>query len=684
MNKEFSLFGTEWKKAKVINENNQKRIDWNYDLLTGFRWDSSQLGKKIKLNQGEGIDIKNIWELGRMQHLLIFPIASVLAQQEQKDSKVPNQYFEEFKSQILDFIQSNKYTYGVHWSVAMEAGIRATNWLIAFYVYKNAGFIADEIFNKVFEKSLFEHLLFICENLEWSNGIRGNHYLANIVAMLFLSAFLPTTEFTKKTLYFATQELCNEILVQFNEDGSNFEASLPYHYFSTEIVLAGLWLIFSLKENKIKDMLKVEPCRFIKKKKIQPFKKQLFSINKNNFSIDLNAALYERISKILDFSHNLLKSNGKAEQIGDNDSGFFISAEIEPFLKEFWEHLLLKISPPEIKQFYFYKDFGIFIKRTNQYFATIRCGSIGQRGKGGHSHNDQLSLTLNLFGVDFLVDPGTYSYTGQPKLRNLFRSTAYHNTLSIEGMEQNEWAENNLDDLFWFKTDRTKSKMIEYSEKHFIAEHYGFGKPHRREIFFHDDFIEGIDFCKIKGKKRVCFHLSPDILIAPIKEDDESSSGFFTAFRMTPPLKKGDKGDFQPPGFFTAFRMTPPLKKGDKGDFQPPGFFTAFRMTPPLKKGGRGDFSPSLKKGDKGDFQTSGFFTAFRMTPPLKKGGRGDFSALSDFEAVLTFTNGIGFIEEYNFSSGYNQMQKSKRIILEFEEEKLNWRLQFCKIEKKI
>ena len=79
-----------------------------------------------------------------------------------------------------------------------------------------------------------------------------------------------------------------------------------------------------------------------------------------------------------------------------------------------------------------------------------------------------------------------------------------------------------------------------------------------------------------------------------------------------------------------------------------------------------------------------GFFTAFRMTPPLKKGGRGDFSALSDFEAVLTFTNGIGFIEEYNFSSGYNQMQKSKRIILEFEEEKLNWRLQFCKIEKKI
>ena len=43
-----------------------------------------------------------------------------------------------------------------------------------------------------------------------------------------------------------------------------------------------------------------------------------------------------------------------------------------------------------------------------------------------------------LGGNDVIVDPGTYCYTPYPEWRNKFRSTAFHNTLQVNGIEQND------------------------------------------------------------------------------------------------------------------------------------------------------------------------------------------------------------------------------------------------------
>ena len=282
------------------------------------------------------------------------------------------------------------------------------------------------------------------------------------------------------------------------------------------------------------------------------------------------------------------------------------------------------------KPFFLYKDFGIFIKRTENYFATVRCGNIGQKGKGGHSHNDQLSFTLNILGKDIIVDPGTYSYTGYPKMRNLFRSTGYHNTLSIDGLEQNEWAENNLDDLFWFKTDRTKAKAIEYSEEKFIGEHSGFGKAHRREILFYDEYIEGTDICKIQGKKKVSFHLSPEVIIESCHSERSEGSKNLSNKTNTEILRSAQNDN-----------ASCHSERSEES-----------RKMPLISK-------------------LSGFFISFRMTDKQNY-----------IEIILTFSNGTCFIEDYFFSLGYNQLKKSKRIVIEFDEEKLNWKLQFCKKEK--
>jgi hypothetical protein len=73
-----------------------------------------------------------------------------------------------------------------------------------------------------------------------------------------------------------------------------------------------------------------------------------------------------------------------------------------------------------------YPDFGAYVFRSNRLFLAIRCGPVGQNGLGGHAHNDQLAIELQVDGEDWLRDPGSYVYTSLPDRRNAYRSVRAH------------------------------------------------------------------------------------------------------------------------------------------------------------------------------------------------------------------------------------------------------------------
>lgn len=99
---------------------------------------------------------------------------------------------------------------------------------------------------------------------------------------------------------------------------------------------------------------------------------------------------------------------------------------------------------------YTYPDFGLYIYKSPELYCAIRCGSVGQNGNGGHAHNDNLSIELNINKKDICIDPGSYIYTALPDMRNKFRSIISHAVPIVNMHEQNSWG-NGIHDLFRIK-----------------------------------------------------------------------------------------------------------------------------------------------------------------------------------------------------------------------------------------
>jgi hypothetical protein len=64
----------------------------------------------------------------------------------------------------------------------------------------------------------------------------------------------------------------------------------------------------------------------------------------------------------------------------------------------------------------------------------------GEQGFGGsgHGHADALSVQLAAGGRLWLTDPGTGGYVGEGAVRERFRGTRAHNTLTVDGLDQAE------------------------------------------------------------------------------------------------------------------------------------------------------------------------------------------------------------------------------------------------------
>ena len=298
---------------------NYSPVDWQKDYKSGYRWSENTWYKDIKFGDKLGVDIKVPWELARFQHLPQLAIFSFV------DESLQEQNIKEFKHQVLDFITNNPPRMGVNWVCTMDVGIRAANMLVAYDMFTQLDSfeILDNEFKQIFVNSIYEHGVHIVNNLEYSEFGRNNHYLSDIVGLLFVSAYMKNSDEINQWLAFSIQEVINEMDYEFYDDGGNFESSTSYHRLSGELMVYSTALILGLKVEKVKALQSYTTKGWRVKPKLKSLQNQKFSILNSQFSISLPQWYIDRLYKVGRFTVNITKPNGEIPQFGDNDSGRF-------------------------------------------------------------------------------------------------------------------------------------------------------------------------------------------------------------------------------------------------------------------------------------------------------------------------------------------------------------------------
>ena len=425
--------------AKIIGTNGKIRMSdrpigylpWHVDFKSGVGWDAGTFYRNIRYGHLAEVDVKVPWELSRFHHLIPLAQAYCLTGDDA--------YAEEFVRQVSDWIDTNPCQSGVNWSCTMEVGIRAVNWIWAFFLLRPSAHVTDAFVLK-FIAAMLTHARFISNNLEFNsdfiNGaerrLNSNHYLSDIVGLLYIAVLFPELKLDADA-ELARNELETELFEQIWPDGADYENSTSYHRLVAELFLSGFLLL-----------------------------------RKNGHY--LRPEVEERLQKMGEYVTDYLRPDGTAPQIGDADNGRLhplssrnandhsylavVVAEefdrpdlrIKPGDPEllWWIGATPKARPGRSRVSSCYGNQSFFILRGHNVCVYVSAAQVGMCGFGSHSHDDIFSFEHWANGHAWLVDPGTYIYTSDPPGRNQFRSTESHNTVRVDEQEINPFSHDRL------------------------------------------------------------------------------------------------------------------------------------------------------------------------------------------------------------------------------------------------
>jgi hypothetical protein len=429
---EIQLFG----RGYELGQN----VEWHKDPQSGYVWPLTS-SVSIRLGGGEGrdCDVRLLWELNRLHHVVVLGKAFWYTRE-------PT-YARTVLAYVKSWSRSNPVGLGANWACAMEVAIRAVNLLWAFCLIRTWPGL-DEAGHSFFASLLQVHGAYVYANLENVTRVRGNHYICDLVGLLCLGFAFPFLRGARKWQRFAIAELRREIEKQVLDDGFGFEGSTSYHCMVTEMVLHGVAMAVKAEMSSTMSM------------------EGLRAAAVNIFG----RSFVRRLELMCEVVASYTEPGGMAPQVGDNDSGRLVRLGHPLCNSNDHRHVLalggalLERSDLSALGFDAQEDAiwvlgrcpspgngstaqvgsrcfarsGFYVLRSDPHYMIVHCAPLGTGGKGTHSHNDALSFELCCWGIPFIVDPGTYAYSRDPVLRNVLRSTQSHNTLAIDGLEQND------------------------------------------------------------------------------------------------------------------------------------------------------------------------------------------------------------------------------------------------------
>jgi hypothetical protein len=486
--------------------------DWFRDPRTGRRAPDRAYACDIDCRDVWQVGtIKYVWEPSRHHQLTVLAAAWFLT----ADAR----YAEFAAAQLRSWWRRNPFLSGVHWTSGIELGVRLLSWvwvrrLLAGWPDSAALFEN----NPDFVRQLHHHQEYLAR-LRSHGSSANNHIIAEAAGQFAACCAFPYFVETRQWREEAAAVLRREAKLQTFESGLNRELATSYHIFVLELLLAA-------------------------------------AVEGEAAGFPLGAELWQRICAMVDALAATLDARGRPPRQGDGDHGrgllldhpdadpcaallatgaaFFGSRDWWPsegaidLRTLLWRRLAAGPKPEGSRPGAMrnrFPDAGMVLLRDAAHSeAEIWCrcdhGPHGYLSIAAHAHADALSIELRCGGVEVLVDPGTYTYQGEPKWRAYFRSTIGHNCLELGGEDQSVAG----GPFMWIRAAQAAEVSTSGLDGGPLAiwraAHDGYqrlspGARHERQVTFDRDarrlVVEDVIASTGRHHCRLAFHVGPEI-----------------------------------------------------------------------------------------------------------------------------------------------------------------------------
>jgi hypothetical protein len=495
-------------------------VDWHLEPVSGKRAPRLHWSKIDYLDASVAGDKKIIWELNRHQHFATLGKAYWHTGEEI--------YAQAFVAHLTGWLDENPPKIGINWASSLEISFRAINWLWALHFFRDSPSFTPQVFLR-FLKSLYLHARHL-ETYLSTYFSPNTHLTGEALGLFYLGQLLP--EFRRAAAWksLGRDILLRELARHVRPDGVYFEQASYYHRYTTDFYTH--LLILS-------------------------------RLNGEAVALELE----ERLTALLDHLMYIERPDGTTPLYGDDDGGrllmideraandfraslstgaaLFARADYK-FVAgvEVSEETLWLLGPKGCETFdalaaqtpaetsRAFADGGYYLMRDGwsreSNYLLIDGGPHGSLNYA-HAHADALAFDLTSRGRALMVDPGTYNYTGVTGMREHFRGSAAHNTLTLDGQSSSVPA----GPFSWQQVAKisTHAWMSRERFDYFEASHDGYerlaspAKHTRGMLFIKGDYWMMLDRVAATGA-HLCelhFQFAPDA--APVLESEAEDGG---------------------------------------------------------------------------------------------------------------------------------------------------------------
>lgn len=333
-------------------------------------------------------DVRVAWEPARLQQLV------ALARVAHADGALKERALDLLQRQLLSWVEHNPPAQGIHYISVMECALRILAVTHALDLVRPL-LPAEAPAWPACAGLVQSHADLIMDRLSLFSST-GNHTVSECVGLVYAGVLFPEMDGAGAWRETGLDILSREAEAQVLSDGGGIERSPWYHLLVVDLL--GL----------------TEALLTFHRRAVPP-----------------------AVAGAVDRGRTFLAAWGSRPQdlpaLNDADHGHALS----PDLRLSWS----KPSDPAPLQTFSQTGFTrVALAADPGWNAVLDHGPLANPPLYAHGHADACALAVQLAGKPVAVDPGTYMYTGGSTWRTYFRSTAAHNTVTVDESDQAQQA----------------------------------------------------------------------------------------------------------------------------------------------------------------------------------------------------------------------------------------------------